>query len=201
MADMRIGVFGGTFNPPHIAHLILADETQHQLSLDLLLWVLTADPPHKQNTPITPLEHRLEMVRLALVGEPRNELSRIEIDRPGPHFAVDTLHLLAEEYPQAVLVYLMGGDSLQDLIRWHLPGEFVKACDELGVMRRPEDQIDLPGIEAALPGISKKIRFVDAPLLEISSSEIRRRVAEGRPFRHYLPTAVYNYIQANNLYG
>lgn len=195
-----LGIFGGTFDPPHLGHLILAAEAHQQLSLTRLLWVLTPDPPHKQAAPILPLAHRLTMLQLAISGDADFELSRVEMDRPGPHYALDTLNLLAEQNPGAEMVYLMGGDSLRDLPTWHRPADLLSACRYLGVMRRPGDSIDLPALEAILPGITSKVRFVEAPLLEIASHEIRQRIAEGHPFRYYLPPAVYRYIVRHQLY-
>lgn len=195
-----IGIFGGTFDPPHIGHLILAAEARAQFGLDRLLWVLTPDSPLKQDRSITPLHHRLEMVKLALAGAPEFELSRVDIDRPSPHYALDTLKILKDQYPGTNLVYLMGGDSLRDLPLWHRPGDFVAACDVIGVMRRPGDAIDLPGLENNLPSLTAKVRFIDAPLLDISAHDIRARIGEGRPFRYYLPASVYVYIQNQALY-
>lgn len=195
-----LGIFGGTFDPPHLGHLILAAEARQQLSLTSLLWVLTPDPPHKPAAPILPLAHRLTMLQLAISGDADFELSRLEMDRPGPHYALDTLNLLAEQNPGAEMVYLMGGDSLRDLPTWHRPADLLSACRYLGVMRRPGASIDLPALEAILPGITSKVRFVEAPLLEIASHEIRQRVAEGRPFRYYLLPSVYEYILEHNLY-
>ena len=106
---MRIGVFGGTFDPPHIAHLILADECRHQLELDRVLWVLTQTPPHKLGQVISPLEQRLALLQAALAGEGAFQISRADIDRPAPHYAVDTLRILRTENPTDSLVYLMGG--------------------------------------------------------------------------------------------
>lgn len=197
---MRIGIFGGTFDPPHLGHLILAAETQDQLGLDRLLWVLTPDPPHKQNHSISPASLRLELVQAATQDNPSFELSRVDIDRPGPQYAVDTVKLLACKYPGAEMFYLIGGDSLHDLPSWHLPQKLVQEVTAFGVMRRPGDNVDLAHLEQALPGISEKVRFVDAPLLEISASEIRRRIAEGRPYRYYLPETVYTLIQTRHLY-
>ncbi len=171
-----------------------------QLSLTRLLWVLTPAPPHKQGQPITALSHRLAMLRLALMDEPRFELSPLEMERPGPHYTLDTLRILSERHPDAELVLLLGGDSLRDLPTWHRPAELVGLCRELGVMRRPDDEVDLQALEDALPGVAGKVRFVDAPLLEISSREIRRRIAEGRSFRYYLLPQVYAYIQSHHLY-
>ena len=195
-----LGIFGGTFDPPHLGHLILATEAHQQLSLTRLLWVLTPDPPHKPAVPILPLAHRLVMLQLAISGDADFELSRLEMDRPGPHYALDTLNLLAEQNPGAEMVYLMGGDSLRDLPTWHRPADLLSACRYLGVMCRPGDNIDLPALEAILPGITSKVRFVEAPLLEIASHEIRQRIAEGHPFRYYLPSSVYEYILEHNLY-
>ncbi len=195
-----IGLFGGTFDPPHIGHLILSAETSAQLGLDRLLWILTPNPPHKQGQPITPLEHRLAMVELAISDNRRFELSTVEIDRPGPHYALDTVKIISEQNPAADLVYLMGGDSLRDLPAWHRPIDLVAELCFIGVMRRPGDSIDLPALEKIIPGLAAKVRYVDAPLLDIAAHEIRQRVADGRPFRYFLPQAVYDYIMEHNLY-
>jgi nicotinate-nucleotide adenylyltransferase len=195
-----IGIFGGTFDPPHLGHLILASEAQAQLGLDRLLWVLTPDPPHKQGQSIAPLEHRLAMLQLALADGPEFELSSVDMDRPGPHYALDTVTILASINPEADLVYLMGGDSLRDLPFWHRPKDFVAACRQIGVMRRPGDAIYLPRLEKQFPGLTAKVRFVEAPLLEIAAHEIRARIAGGRPFRYFLPPEVYRYIEEHTLY-
>ena len=195
-----VGIFGGTFSPPHRGHLALAAAARRQLGLERLLWVLTPDPPHKQGQSILPAEHRLAMVRLVLARYPEYELSTIEFDRPGPHYALDTVRILGEQNPQAGLVYLMGGDSLHDLPTWHRPADLVAALRYIGVMRRPGDNVALPALEALLPGLTAKVRFVDAPPVDISAQEIRCRVAEGRSFRRLLPPEVYTYIVTNRLY-
>lgn len=197
---MRIGIFGGTFDPPHHGHLILAAECYDQLALDRLLFVLTPSPPHKQGKLVSPTEDRLELLVAAIRRDPIFELSRVDIDRPPPHYAVDTVNLLAREYPGAEMIYLMGGDSLADLPDWHAPDKFLAACDEIGVMCRPGEEVDLSALDRQLPGLAEKVRFVQAPLLEISSSEIRRRAAGGRHFRHYLPDPVYEIILEKGLY-
>ncbi|HEY3345951.1 MAG TPA: nicotinate-nucleotide adenylyltransferase [Anaerolineaceae bacterium] len=197
---MRVGIFGGTFDPPHLGHLILSEEAQYQLEIDRMLWVLTADPPHKHGLPITRLEDRLALVHAAIDDNPSFELSRIDIDRPGPHFALDTVRLIGAQFPEAELYYLIGGDSLRDLPAWHCPQDLLRSVKTLGVMRRPGDEIDLTTIEEQVPGVSAKVHFVDAPLLEISSSQIRARAAEGKPYRYYLPEAVFNLVQSLQLY-
>lgn len=197
----RIGIFGGTFDPPHFGHLILAAEAQYQLELDTLLFVLTPDPPHKQGLHLTNMDDRIAMLDAAIDGQEGFVLSRVDIDRPGPHFTADTLHLLREKHPEDTLIYLMGGDSLEGLlVDWDRPAEFVEACDLIGVMRRPQDELDLGPLEEAFPGITEKIRFVEAPLLEIASSQIRRRVREGRPYCFYLPEAVRKVIAERGIY-
>ena len=197
---MRIGIFGGTFDPPHVGHLILAEECRTQLSLDLLLWVVTDNPPHKRYVNISPIEQRVELVRLAIAGNPAFILSRIDIDRPGPHYAIDTVKLLKDEYPNAKMFYLMGGDSLHDLPTWNRPQDFIRVCDGIGVMRRHQDKVDLESLEKVLPGISQKVLIVDAPILEISSNQIRQRIAEGSGYRYYLRDAVYQAILESGSY-
>ncbi|MCX7609312.1 MAG: nicotinate (nicotinamide) nucleotide adenylyltransferase [Anaerolineales bacterium] len=196
---MRIGIFGGTFDPPHLGHLTLSHAAQSQLNLDRLLWVLTPHPPHKRGLPITPLVHRLHMVELALQSEPF-ELSRIEIDRPPPHYALDTVRLMAEQYPHSDLIYLMGSDSLNDLPSWHRPLELLAALHGLGIMPRPGSMLDISSLENQLPGLTEKLRLVEAPPVEISSSDIRRRIRQGEPFEHLVPPAVAEYIHRYQLY-
>ncbi len=196
----RIGIFGGTFDPPHLGHLILASEARAQLDLARLLWVLTPTPPHKLNRPISSLEDRSAMLRLTIMDEPAFELCSIEADRAGPHYTLDTLNILSTLYSNADMVLLLGGDSLHDLPSWHRPVDLAAACDLIGVMRRPGDSIDMAALEKTIPGLAAKVRFMEAPLLEIASSEIRRRVSTGMPFRYYLPPKVFEYIQGHNLY-
>lgn len=195
-----IGIFGGTFDPPHLGHLILAAEALDQLRLDHLLWVLTPHNPLKIPLSETPLEHRLAMLRLAISDEPRFDMSTIELERPGPHYTIDTLRLLQNQFPQAGLVFLMGGDSLRDFASWREPQAMLALCHSLGVMRRPGDEVAPESLEAALPGISAKVRLMDVPLLQVASSEIRRRAAQGGAYRYYLHPKVYDYVETHQLY-
>lgn len=196
----RIGIFGGTFDPPHLGHLILASESRSQLQLTRLLWVLTPMSPQKTGNVITQLSDRLEMVGRTIADESAFELSSLELHRPAPQYTVDTLEILQDLNPTADLVLLVGGDNLRGLDTWHRPTDLVSVCREVGVMRRPGEIVQLEALEAALPGVSRKVRYVDAPLLEISSHEIRRRIAEGLEFRYFLHPAVYDYIKSHNLY-
>jgi nicotinate-nucleotide adenylyltransferase len=180
--------------------MILAAEACEQLGLERLLWVLTPNPPHKLDQIISPLAQRLELLEAALGDHPAYQISRVEIDRPGPHYADETVRLLAAQFPGATLFYLMGGDSLSQLPAWHNARSLVTACDGLGVMRRPEAVIDLTALETLLPGLTAKVHFVDAPLLEISSTQIRERIAAGRHYRYYLLPAVYDLILQRGYY-
>lgn len=197
---MRIGIFGGTFDPPHVGHLILAEECRTQLNLDLLLWIVTDNPPHKRYVNISPIEDRVKLVQKAIQGNDAFVLSRVDIDRPGPHFAIDTVNILKQEYPGAKFFYLMGGDSLHDLPTWNRPQDFIEICDGIGVMRRHADQVDLVSLESVLPGISQKVLVVDAPILEISSKQIRQRITDNQGFRYYLRDAVYKAVLDLGLY-
>jgi nicotinate-nucleotide adenylyltransferase len=196
----RIGIFGGTFDPPHIGHQILGMEAYDELKLDILYWVLAPDPPHKQGLKIAPLNLRIQMVKSAIKHDMIFNFSSVDIDRSGPHYVLDTVKIFKELHPDAELVFIMGGDSLRDLHTWHQPQEFVSECDWLGVMHRPGDKIDLKDIETVFPGITQKIKFIEAPLLEISSNQIRKLISEGKPFRYYLPAEVYKIIMENGLY-
>ena len=200
MSRTKIGFFGGTFDPPHIGHLILASEAAHQFGLSRLLWVLNPDPPHKQEQAITPLLHRLEMLEHMISDNPIFELSRLEIDRPGPNYTINTIRYLAQQEPDAEILLLIGGDSLRDLPTWRLYSELVTVVSKIGVMRRPGDSFDMPALEAQIPGLTDKVTFIDALFLNLSSHEIRRRVTEGDEFRYYVHPSVYEYIQLNNLY-
>ncbi len=196
----NIGIFGGTFDPPHLGHLILAAEALNQLQLTRVLWVISPQPPHKTEQTITAMEHRLEMLKQTILNSPGFELSMIEFSRPAPHYTVDTLDLLQSKYPAARLILLLGGDSLHDLPTWNRSNELLYAVHSFGVMRRPGDSIDMPLLESRLPGITARLRFFETPQLEISSSVIRQRIQTKGHFRYYLPTGVYDYIQKNALY-
>jgi nicotinate-nucleotide adenylyltransferase len=168
--------------------------------LSRLLWVLNPDPPHKQEQAITPLPHRLEMLERTISDNPIFELSRLEIDNPGPHYTINTIRYLIQQEPDAEIFLLIGGDSLRDLPAWRLPSELVTAVSKIGVMRRPGDSFDMPALELQIHGITEKVDFIDALLNNLSSREIRRRVLEGDEFRYYVHPSVYEYINANHLY-
>jgi nicotinate-nucleotide adenylyltransferase len=198
-ARKRVGVFGGTFDPPHNGHLALARAARQQLALDKVLWVITADPPHKRGKFISPAADRLALVKAAIAGEPGMAVSRVEMDRPGPQWAADTVRLLSEADPKTELVYLMGGDSLRDLPNWGRPDELLRYAT-VGVLRRPGAIIDLEALEQVLPELADRVTFVSAPRLDISSHDIRERVREGEFLTRLVPPKVANLIKKRGLY-
>jgi nicotinate-nucleotide adenylyltransferase len=197
---MKVGIFGGTFDPPHIGHLILAEEAVVQLALEQVLWVLTPLPPHKRDIKISPVQDRMSMVLLAIAGNAKFSLSRVDMDRPAPHFATDTMALLHKKSPKDELVYLMGADSLVDLNTWHEPARFVSLCHQIGVMKRYGEIYDVESLGKEFPGIERKLLFIDTPLIGISGSDIRKRVSKGKNFRYFVPDKIYHFIINHKLY-
>jgi nicotinate-nucleotide adenylyltransferase len=200
MLNSRIGLFGGTFDPPHLGHLILASEAGYQFKLSKLLWMLTPDPPHKQGQLVTPVEHRIAMVQECVSGSSLFELSRMELERPGPHYTVDTVNQILQQEPGCEIVLLLGGDSLRDLPTWKNNIELVSKVHKIGVMHRPGDHFDSSSLFAKIPGLEEKLVFLEALLHTLSSHEIRRRVKNNIPCQYYMLPAVYEYIKTNHLY-
>lgn len=197
---MRIGIFGGTFDPPHLGHLILAAEAVDQLHLDKMLWVLTPDPPHKQEAMISPVIHRLVMTQLMVDTCLQFVMSDIEFQRPGPHYALDTILALRTQYPDDELYYSIGGDSLRDIPTWHRPAEFIRACDHILVMQRPGSTPDLTVLYQNFPDLKTRLEFLDVPQVEISAVNIRQRAKIGKAYWHFVIPAVKEYIEKNHLY-
>lgn len=196
----RLGILGGTFDPPHYGHLGAAQEALHQLALDRVLWVPAGAPPHKPSQPITPAHHRLSMLERALADSPHLSISAIDLERPGPCYTVDTLVLLRAEYgPEPEFFFIEGADSLADLPTWYRPQRLLELCS-LAVVRRPGVEIDLDALEEQLPGLRARIHFVEMPLLEISSTDLRCRVRQARPISYLVPAGVEAYIQEQGLY-
>ena len=197
---MRVGVLGGTFDPVHWGHLLLAEQARDQLRLDRVLFVPAGLPWRKLDRPISPVWQRVEMVRLALEGSPF-ELSLLEAERPGPSYTVDTLEQLRAMLPGAELYFIMGHDALLDLPNWHRPADIVAlAC--LAVARRPDRSGEeaLAEVSRRLPSARERVVWLEMPLLGISGSDIRRRVREGRSIRYLVPAAVEDYIYRHGLY-
>lgn len=196
----RLGVFGGTFDPPHRGHLYLARSAVEQLGLNKVLWVLTPNPPHKTSRQISPIEDRLAMLELALEGLPDFEVSRIDIDRAPPHYAVDTIRLLQAANAGAELVYLIGADSLRDLPGWNRPDELINLVHEFGVLHRPGVSVNLSALLSILPGLAGKLTWLDAPIQKISSTDLRLNAGNLSSLRPFIPPRVLAYIQEKGLY-
>jgi nicotinate-nucleotide adenylyltransferase len=199
-AGGKIGYFGGTFDPPHLGHLILAVEAHHQLELDRLQWILTPDPPHKTNHQVSPVEVRLEMLQLIIDTRPEFQISLIDINRDPPHYAADTVELIKKKNPADELVYVIGEDSLQDLPGWHAPDRFIAAVDTLAIAPRPGISTDLEEMERSLPGLAGKTIFLKDVRIEIASSLIKSRIKNFEPYGHLLPEAIADYLKFHQLY-
>jgi nicotinate-nucleotide adenylyltransferase len=197
---LRVGILGGAFNPPHLGHLVCAQEACAQLGLDEVAFVPVFLPPHKEVDHDPGVDVRVELTRLAVRDDSRFWVSRVEADVPGRSYTVDTLRRLHESSPADELTFIMGGDMAHALPTWHQP-EAVLALATLGVAEREGiRRTDIMERLAELAG-ADKIRFFDMPRLDISSSSIRRRAASGRPIRYLVPDAVAEYITSEGLYA
>jgi nicotinate-nucleotide adenylyltransferase len=197
---LRVGILGGAFNPPHLGHLVCAQEALVQLELDKVVFVPVGEAPHRTLEGDPGAEERLELVELATAGDERFEVSRAEIDRPGPSFTADTLRGLREASPDDELFLILGGDQAATLARWHEP-EVVLELATVAVVERTNWSRHAIGITLGrLPG-ARKIRYLEMPVIQISSSAIRRRTAAGQPIRYLVPERVAAQIEAKGLYG
>jgi nicotinate-nucleotide adenylyltransferase len=191
---LRLGIFGGSFNPIHFGHLLAADDVRSQLRLDRVLFIPTWHPPHKRR-PLTPYLHRLAMTRLAVDGQPGFELCPIEESRPGPSYTVDTLRELHSLYPGAALYLIVGSDQYRDVASWHRP-DLLTSLARVVVMSRPgvEQPTLFPGHD------SKRVLFRPIIPVGISAAAIRARLAKGRSIRYMLPVRVAEYARRHRLY-
>ena len=196
---MKLGLLGGTFNPPHLGHLVCAQEACAQLALDGVAFVPVYQPPHKEVQADPGVEHRIELCRRAVAGDERFSVSLVEAEIPGRSYTVDTLRRLHESSPDRELTFIMGGDMAHSLPTWHEP-EAVLELATLGVAEREEiRRADIMGNLAELAG-ADQIRFFDMPRLDISSTAIRLRVRAGRPIRYLVPDDVAHAIGAGGWY-
>ena len=191
---VRLGVFGGTFDPPHIGHVAVARELQESRAVDEILWIPVRLPPHKPAIPLASPELRMEMVRAAIDGCALQSVSGMELMREGPSYTVDTLRALCAERPEATPVLIMGADQFVELAGWHEAEEVVRLAD---VCVLPRDGVEL---SSAQPSLSVVWSAADVPPVDVSSSEVRRRVLEGRPYRHLVPVGVAEIIERESLY-
>ncbi len=197
---MRIGILGGTFDPPHIGHLVIAEGAREKLALARVYFIPARQPPHKLDEIVSPLEDRVAMLRLALDENPFFSMSLIEAQRPGPSYTVDTLRELRHELPPATeLFFIMGMDSLANLPTWHRPCELIELA-QLAVLGRPGYTADLDALEKEIPGLKSRVVFISASELEISSTELQARVRVGQSIRYLVPDGVAEYIEVHHLY-
>ena len=195
----RIGLLGGTFDPPHIGHLWLGETARDQLGLDEVWFLPVGEPPHKVGREITAVSHRLHMTQLSIQAHPTFCVNRIDMDRPAPHTTVSLLHLLHKTYPDTEFCLIIGADSLHDLPTWSAPCELISLC-RLAVLDRPGVTIDWDGLETAVPNIRATVDWLHGPTVDISSTAIREWAREGRSLQVLVKTAVLEYIQENKLY-
>jgi nicotinate-nucleotide adenylyltransferase len=196
----RIGLLGGTFNPPHLGHLICAQEAVDQLELDRVLLVPVHTPPHKEADGDPGVEARVKLCELAVAADPRLGVSRMEADVPGRSFTVDTLRGLHERDPEDDLTFIVGGDMAHSLPAWREP-EAILELAELGIAEREEvRRDDISQRLAHLRGAPERLRFFDMPRIDISSSLVRHRVAAGRPIRYLVPDSVATAVERSGMY-
>jgi nicotinate-nucleotide adenylyltransferase len=196
---MRLGVYGGTFDPIHLGHLILAEACREACGLDRVWFVVAGAPPHKPGDR-TSVADRLEMARIAVAGNQAFEVSEIEAKRPGPHYSVETLESIARDRPGDDLFFLIGADSLVDLPTWRQPGRIGELATLIGANRPGVPAPDRAALEQALGPDARPILDVTIPPIGIASNDLRRRVSTGRSIRYQVPRGVEAYIAEHGLY-
>lgn len=196
----RIGILGGTFDPPHNGHLILAEYTREALNLDLVLFVPVGSHPQKSGTRM-PVDHRLAMLELAIAGNSHFTISYVDVERDGPHYSADTVRIIQEQYPEAQLYFVMGGDNWRSLPSWERARQLYERA-RLAVMKRSDEDISPHMHNEVFPGIEQQVDIIDVPLLSIwlSSTHVVRRLRGGKTVRYLVPDRVLHYIQQQNIY-
>ena len=200
MAALRLGVLGGTFDPPHYGHLLLAEQAREQLGLQRVLFVPAGDPWRKAGTVVSQAEHRLAMLRLAIENNESFAVDAREIGYPGPSYTIDTLTGLREEFPSDEIVFLLGADALADLPNWHDALRIVELAP-LGATARGGKRPDDDALEALLQGLSKRVTWFDMPRIDIRATDLRRRMSEDRSVRYFVPPTVEGYALRHRLYS
>lgn len=195
----RIGVMGGTFDPPHFGHLAAAEESRYRLGLNKVLWVPNGMPPHKTDNVVSEVGDRVQMTQLAIQGNPSFEISTLEVERDGPSYTVETLQELTDSLPGYEVVFLMGSDEFMDLGSWYAPG-LLPQLARLGVMVRGGIEVDVRRTEIEVPEVCGRYDLVCVPDIPISSSDLRNRVRQGIPIRYLMPEPVREYIETHRLY-
>jgi nicotinate-nucleotide adenylyltransferase len=196
-AKPRVGMMGGTFDPIHVGHLAIADDVREALDLERILFVPAGMPPHKPAGAVTSVAHRLAMVEAAIEDNEAFELSRVEVDRPGPSYTVDTVEALSASFDVTVI---LSAETFHELPSWHEPDRLFAAAKVAVVPREGYAAPDPAWLAQAFPGREDRVRYVEAPHLGVSSTGIRARIAAGRTIRYLVPGAVASYIDAHRLY-
>jgi nicotinate-nucleotide adenylyltransferase len=196
---LRVGILGGAFNPPHIGHLVCAQEALLQLELDSVLFMPVGEAPHRELENDPGPETRLEMVELAIEDDDRFAGSRIEIDRDGPSYTSDTLRELHAAAPDDEHVLILGGDQAAALPEWHEPEQVLELA-QVAVVERTNWSRNAVGIRVGRLKGAERIRYLDMPVIQVSSSSIRRRIAAGLPIRYLVPDRVASFIDSKDLY-
>jgi nicotinate-nucleotide adenylyltransferase len=197
---LRVGIFGGAFNPPHIGHLVCAQEALVQLELDRVVFMPVGEAPHREIEGDPGAEARLEMVELAVAADERFATSRMELDREGPSYTSDTLAQLHEEAPDDELFLILGGDQAAALASWHEPEQVLERAT-IAVFERASWGRNAIVIKIGRLAGARDVRYLDMPMIQVSSSGIRRRVRDGAPIRYLVPDSVASYIEEKALYG
>lgn len=200
----KIGIMGGTFNPIHYGHLVTAEEAYHQFELNEAIYIPSARPPHKEPREALAEEDRYLMTIIATASNPHFSVSRLEIDRPGPSYAIDTVKALKELYPDSEIFFITGADAILEILTWKEPEKLAQYCSFIAATRPgyPLDKFR-EALHLGTNELNKfrpKIYFMEIPALAISSTDIRRRVKEGRPIRYLVPDGVANYIYKQGFY-
>ena len=199
---MKIGVLGGTFDPVHLGHLIVAEEVRMRLSLAEVLFVPARQSPLKLSRPLSRATDRVAMLDLAIGSNPGFRISRVDLDRPPPSYSVETLTELRRTLdPQAEIFFIMGADSVAELPTWRHPERILQLCQVVGVSRPGFEHFDPAALDPLIRGASGKILMLDVPGIGISSTAIRARLSLGQSIRYLVPNAVREYICAHGLYG
>jgi len=197
----KVGILGGTFDPVHNAHLAIIDEARLGLELDEIILVPAGRPWMKSDRVITPAEHRVRMLRLAITGRFGFYVSTTEINRPGPSYTVDTLEEFNREYSGlAELYFLLGWDNLPELPRWRDPREVIELCKLVAFPRPGSSLPDIDVIDKLIPGLCQRIILMERPMMDISATQIRERVAKGLDISELVPKSVAEYIRDKGLY-
>ena len=199
---MKLGIFGGTFDPIHNGHLVIAEHVRVAMGLERVLFIPAGHPWFKANRPVTEARHRLEMVELAVAPNPKFQVSDIEVRREGPTYTIDTLTELRETMGEAVEFFvILGTDALNELHRWRAPGEVLDMATIVGVARPEADAVDREALESIRSGASEEIVLVDGPRVDISAVSVRQRMVDGLRVDGLIPQIVHSYIERHGLYG